>query len=477
MSLTSLPAHRLAQEISERRLSPVEVVEAFLAQINRNETDLNAFTEVYAESALTAAQAAERAISSGHSVGPLHGVPVVLKDNIEIKGHPTSNGLKIAGDRLSNRNATVVSRLVSKGLIILGKTQLPELSLDGWGFNYDRGAPKNPWDTRNGVLPGGSSSGSAVAVAAGMAPWAIGTDTGGSVRVPSSFCGQTGLKTTVGSVSRFGVIELSRDLDSVGPIAKCAQDAALLFEAISGPDENDPSTLCVARPRNALVQSPSLRGLTFSAIPDKEREVASTEVLKSYDEALGVLARLGAEIISSPLPIGFSELGMAFITSVCSEVYAAHRQMVEESPLHLSDNVKAKVEFGRSIAAWDYHATQHKRAGWKKVFAELFQGVDAIITPTTPTTALTPSAVEALSRAGPGHPLGFGPGYYTRFVNVLDLCAISVPSGFSAAGLPFGLQIVCKGLGEGTAIRVAAAYQSATNWHDLQSTAHERPHP
>src|SRR6202795_5267128 len=215
-----LPAHRLAAEIRAVRLSPVTIVEALLARIAAHDGKLHSFIDVYADDARLAAEAADKAIRSGHAVGPLHGVPIALKDLIEIEGKIVTGGTLIWRGRRAERTATLARKLIAQGMIVLGKTHTVEFAYGGWGTNQRMGTPWNPWDPKVPRTPGGSSSGSGVAVAARLAPWAIGTDTGGSVRLPASFCGLTALKTTIGRVSTYGILPLSPTLDTPGPLAR-----------------------------------------------------------------------------------------------------------------------------------------------------------------------------------------------------------------------------------------------------------------
>src|ERR1700693_989774 len=243
-----LPAHRLAAEIAARRLSPVTVVEALLARIGAHDAKLHAFIDVYGDDARLAAEAADKAIRSGHAVGPLHGVPIAVKDLIGAEERVTTGGSMAWRDRSSPVTATLARRLIAQGMIVLGKTHTVEFAMGGWGTNQHLGTPWNPWDLGVPRTPGGSSSGSGVAVAARLAPWAIGTDTGGSVRLPASFCGLTGLKTTIGRVSTYGILPLSPTLDTPGPLARSVEDAALLFSIMQGADPLDPRTLPAPSP-------------------------------------------------------------------------------------------------------------------------------------------------------------------------------------------------------------------------------------
>src|SRR5207302_587472 len=245
-----LPAHRLAAEIAARRLSPVTVVEALLARIATHDKKLHAFSDVYADDARLAAEAADKAIRSGHAVGPLHGVPIALKDLIDLEGRVTTGGSMAWRERRSPVTASLARRLIAAGMIALGKTHTVEFAMGGWGTNQHLGTPWNPWDPEVARTPGGSSSGTGVAVASGMAPWGIGTDTGGSVRLPASWCGLSGLKTTIGRVSTYGILPLAPSLDTPGPMARSVEDAALLYSVMPGQDPLDPRTLSAPQPQH-----------------------------------------------------------------------------------------------------------------------------------------------------------------------------------------------------------------------------------
>ena len=270
--VTLLPAHRLAAEISARRLSPVALIEALIAKISAQDPKLNAFVDTYFDDARLAAEGADKAIRAGHAIGPLHGIPIALKDLVELDGHIVTGGSKIWAARRATRSATLAQRLIQAGMIVIGKTHSVEFAFGGWGTNQHMGTPRNPWDMKTHRVPGGSSSGSGVAVAARLVPWAIGTDTGGSVRLPASFCGVTGLKTTIGRISTHGVLPLAPTLDTPGPITRNVEDAALLYQLLQGPDPRDPLTLRhpVSDPICGLKRG--VRGLRLARIPAGERK-------------------------------------------------------------------------------------------------------------------------------------------------------------------------------------------------------------
>jgi aspartyl-tRNA(Asn)/glutamyl-tRNA(Gln) amidotransferase subunit A len=451
---TFLPARNLMEEIASRRLSPVAVVDAFLEKIGVQDPKLHAFVEVYDEARL-AAEAAEKAIRSGHAVGPLHGIPIALKDLIEIEGKVVTGGTVLWRNRRAQRTATLARRVIAQGMIIIGKTHTVEFAYGGWGTNQQMGTPWNPWDAQTARTPGGSSSGSAVAVAAGLVPWAVGTDTGGSVRLPASFCGLTGLKTTVGRVSIYGILPLSPTLDTPGPLARSVDDAALLFEAMQGSDPLDPRTLGVA-PSDVIAKlKRGIRGMRLARMPPAEREIVATDVLAAYDESLEILARLGAEIAPLSLPFAFADAGALNGRIMSAEAYSILGDLVDDEKLPLDEDVRPRIHAGRDISSRAYLTALDQRQSLKRNFAEAFAGFDALLTPTTATTAVPLQSVDQST----------SPAHFTRLANLLDLCALAVPNGL-AQGLPTSLQIIGRGYDEKTVLRIGWAYQSATDWHE-----------
>src|SRR5271156_4874976 len=286
-----LPAHILSTEIGAGRLSPVDLVDALLARIRAQDQKLHAFVEVYADEARLAAEAADKAIRSGHRIGPLHGLPIALKDLIEIEGRVTTGGSQVWRNRRSTYTATIAQRLIAAGMIVIGKTHTVEFAMGGWGTNQHRGTPWNPWDPAVARTPGGSSSGTGVAVAACLAPWGIGTDTGGSVRLPASWCGLTGLKTTIGRVSTYGILPLAPTLDTPGPMARSVIDAALLYNAMQGPDPLDPRTRGIIPDDPMPAIKRGVRGLRLARMPDEERNGVAAGGLAAHDSSLDVFAR------------------------------------------------------------------------------------------------------------------------------------------------------------------------------------------
>ena len=449
-----LPAAELARAIASRRLSPVDAVDAFLARIERLDPKLGAFTEVYGADARLAAEGADKAIRSGHAVGPLHGVPVALKDLIDIEGRVTMGGSAAQRGRRSTVTATIARRMIAQGMIVLGKTHTVEFALGGWGTNQHLGTPWNPWDLSVPRTPGGSSSGSGVAVASRMAPWGIGTDTGGSVRLPASFCGLTGLKVTVGRVSTYGIIPLSSSLDTPGPMARSVEDAALLYGVLSGPDPLDPLTRGIAPDDPMPGLRRAVRGLRLARMPEIERDGVAPDMLAAYDRALDTLAGLGAEIVGVELPFRLVDLVHAQAITL-AEAFMFNRHLAEDPGAQVGDAVRSRIMGGSALTAQDYLTTKRLQSELKASFAQAMSGIDALLTPTTETAAIPLSEVDEAAL----------PSRFTRFGNFLELCALALPSGYTAAGLPLSLQITCRGYDEATALRVGHAYQEATEWH------------
>lgn len=449
-----LPAHVLAREIAARRLSPVDVVDALLARVARLEPKLQAFVAVYGADARLAAEGADKAIRSGHAVGPLHGVPVALKDLIELEGRITTGGSAMWRERRSTVTATIARRMIAQGMIVLGKTHTVEFAYGGWGTNQHMGTPWNPWDAVRARTPGGSSSGSGVAVAARLAPWAIGTDTGGSVRLPASFCGLTGLKVTIGRIPTTGILPLSTTFDTPGPIARDVEDAALLYNVLQGPDPLDPNTRGVAPVDPIPVLRRGVRGLRLARMPEAERAGCDPETLAAYDGSLALLAELGAEIVEIRLPFLLGDfVGAQAVTA--AEAYFFDRELVDDPAARLDEAVRPRVLAGAGVSAQDYLATKRHQAQAKQVMAQAMAGVDALLTPTTPTPAVRLDEVDQM----------VFPSRFTRFGNFLEMCALSLPNGFSAGGLPLSLQICCPGFEEATALRIGWALQQASDHH------------
>ena len=444
----------LFQSIKSGSLTSVDIMDRYLARIEAYDEKLHAFVTVYKDEARLAAEGADKAIQSGHSVGPLHGIPIAIKDIIDIEGRVTTGGSKVWIDRVSPVTATLVQRLVAAGMIVLGKTHSVEFAMGGWGTNQHMGTPWNPWDLATHRTPGGSSAGSGVSVAAGLAPCAIGTDTGGSVRLPASWCGLTGLKTTIGRVSVHGVLPLSSTLDTPGPMTRTVEDAAMLYNVLAGPDSKDPLTL-----RRAVVDPlPEMRrgvaGLRLAVMPENERDGVDADVLAAYDESIETLRGLGAQIVTLALPYPFAKLGAATGRIIGAEGYFFVGDIVDQMDLPVDEAVRPRIWVGKDMAARDYLRALQEQQKIKAAFDSALAGVDALLTPTTATAAIPVDAVDQNDT----------PAFFTRVVNLLERCALSLPNGFTADGLPISLQIMCDGYDESIALRIGWAYENVTDW-------------
>ena len=378
-----------------------------------------------------AAEAADKAIRSGHAIGPLHGIPVALKDLVELEGRVATGGSAVWRDRRSAITATLAQKLLNAGMIVIGKTHTVEFAFGGWGTNQHLGAPWNPWDANVHHTPGGS------------------------VRVPASWCGITGLKTTIGRVSTYGVLPLSPTLDTPGPLTRDAEDAALLLQAMHGADPRDPRTLALRDVEAMPTLRRGVKGLRLGRIPAAERPSAKREVLAAYDRTLDQLAGMGAEIVDLTLPHSFHEYGSASGRIIAAESYALLSRIVDNTALPIDEAVRPRIRAGASISAREYLETLAERERLKLEFSAATESVDALLAPVTATPAIPLAEVDQKTT----------PAIFTRWVNFLDLCGLAVPNGATASGLPLGLQIVCRGGEEAMALRIGWAWQSATDWH------------
>ena len=341
-----LTACEASDAIQAGQLSPVELVDALLDRIDAHEARLHAFAAVYRDEARAAAEAAHKAIRSGHGIGPWHGVPIALKDIIDIEGRITTIGSKHWADRISPTTATLARRLIEAGMIVIGKANTVEFAMGGWGTNRHMGTPRNPWDAEVHRAPGGSSSGSGVSVAARLAPWAIGTDTGGSVRIPSAWCGLAGLKVTIGQISAAGVAPLSHTLDTPGPMTRSVEDAAQLYMVLQGPDPADPATRrhVPADPLPALRRG--VAGLRLGVMAEAERHGVDAEVLAAYDAAIGG-SRAGRRAVRDAGAAALRrEYGNRVGKLIGTEGYFHVGALVDDESLPIDDDVRPRIQLG-----------------------------------------------------------------------------------------------------------------------------------
>jgi aspartyl-tRNA(Asn)/glutamyl-tRNA(Gln) amidotransferase subunit A len=452
----------LAAAIRAGKLSPVEATRRCLDRIARLDGRLRAFITVDGERALAAARQREAEQSRGAWRGPLHGVPLAFKDLCFIRGLPTSCGTKTAEYFSADHDCTAVARLAAAGAVTLGKLNMTELAMGAFGDNPHHGQARNPWSPDR--CTGGSSSGSGVAVAAGLAAGALGTDTGGSIRLPAAACGITGLKPTYGRVSRAGGMALSWSNDHVGPMARTAEDCALMLQAIAGPDPRDATASPRPVPDYVAALAQPVNGLRIGVPENYFLQGLDPEMEAGVRAAIEALRSLGAPVEEVRLP---DPQTMSDVTNIISrsEATALHGHLLRERPQDLGAFTRARLELGLRIPAHDYLQALRLRARLARAFSEsVWSRVDLLVAPVIPEPA--PPLEAALD--GSIDEITIRQGRFSRFTrpfNGLGLPALSLPCGFSRAGLPLAFQIVGRPFDEATVLRAGHAYQRVTDWH------------
>ncbi|MCS7043294.1 MAG: amidase family protein [Bryobacteraceae bacterium] len=450
-----------AAALRRREISSVELTLDCLARIEKWNPELNAFLTVTAETALEQARAADAEFASGLDRGPLHGIPIAHKDLFCTRGVRTTGGSKTFAGFIPEFDAAVVERLRNAGAVMVGKTNLHEHAYGITSENPHYGPVRNPWDPARS--PGGSSGGSAVAVATGMALGATGTDTGGSIRVPASWCGITGLKPTFGRVSKFGVLPLGYTLDHMGPMALTVRDTALLFEAMAGHDPRDSSSVdrpvphCLP-PEGAI----SLKGVRIG-LP---RNFFFERIERDVDAAVYFMAYtaedLGAELERMRVPDG-DQLNALAHTTLLVEAAAVHEPYYRKRRSTYGEDVRTLLDMGRLIPAVDYVQAQRLRRRILGVFLDILKKVDALLVPATPMTAPLLGQKEVEIR-GQMEDTRLAATRLTRGINLLGLPALSLPAGLSSAGLPVGCQLIGRPWEEPLLLRIGAALEARTGF-------------
>lgn len=448
----------LHQNYRSGEISPVDVIEAHLAREDRLEDKLNAYVSRYSDEARVLAKKAEAGFSSSDSQPPLAGVLIALKDLVDMEGRITMGGSPERRTRISPSTAVIAQRLMAAGAIIPGKTHTVEMASGGWGTNEHMGTPWNPWDLVTHRTPGGSSSGSGVAVAAGYCPGAIGTDTGGSVRLPAAWCGLVGLKITEGVLPLEGILPLSSTLDSPGPLTRSIDDAIIMFEVLRGHGSAQINAHLKQTSGIFADVRGSIKGLTLAVLPLAERGGIDREILETYDKSVACLADLGANIVEKAVPKAWDGISDEFAQVIISyEGYRFNKEIIDNNDAVMDQWVKRRLILGRNdFSDETYHAALKQRAADLAQFKHEFGDIDAILTPSISTPAIPLEDVDEL-----GSPAGF-----TRAANYLALCSLSIPNGFTAAGLPTSLMITCHGMQETKALRIGKTYEAENSWVD-----------
>ena len=460
--LTYGSVDELSRRIQAGDLSPVTLVERALDRIEQLDGKLLAFLDVFADEARADAASAEREISAGAHRSPLHGIPIGLKDLVDVEGKRTTGGSPVLAHNVATSDATVARRLRQAGAIVMGKLNLVEFALGATGLNPHTGDVRNPWDQAR--ITAGSSSGSGAAVASGMLVGALGSDTGGSIRMPAALCGIAGLKPTYGRVSRAGVLDLSWSLDHVGPMTRRTSDCAHMMNAMAGHDPADPASSREPVPDFTSGLQLGLDGLRIGLPLDLFFDDVDNEIESAVRAAVDLMARNGAEVI---------ELSMPWVTSgrainlgvMLPEAVAVHQDMLSGSPEQYSPAVRGRIQSAFNTPAIDYIRAQRARLWFSHQMAEAMSGVDVLITPTVPVQ--TPTIEECTPL--PGENMAVGGADLPRFTGVFDVTgqpSLSVPCGFTGAGMPIGMMITGDAFDEETVLRVGHAYEEIAGWHD-----------
>ena len=461
--LALLGVTKLAAMVRNKEVSPGELVRLYLERIDRLDGRLRAYITVCRESAVTAAQAAEAAVMSGAALGPLHGVPVAVKDQFDVAGLSTTMGSRVLDGHVATETATVVARLEAAGAILLGKLNLTEFALGGT-VEFPFGQPRNPWNLERD--PGGSSAGSGIATAAGLCAGSLGEDTGGSVRSPASFCGVVGLRPTWGRVSRHGVFPLSWSLDQAGPITRTVEDTALLLRTIAGHDPRDPLTSRRPVPDYRAALGTGVRGLRIGLV----QELVSgpeTEpgVRVAVTAAARELERLGAHVEDASLSL-VPLSGAVFMALADSEGAGLHLPWLRSRPGSYDRGTRRRLLTASLIPTASYHQAARARALIRRQMLDALTRFDLLAWPTAhqPAPPIAQHAAPITSREQVAGRF-FTRRSYVSPVSLASVPAVALPCGFSPEGLPLSLQLVGRSFGEETLLAAAHAYETATDWH------------
>ena len=456
MSLTAV-----AKAIAEKRVSSREATQSCLHRIARWQPKLNAFMAIEADEALKAADAADAALAEGRVKGVLHGVPLAHKDMYYDAGKVVTCGSKIRRDFVATTTSTALQRLKDAGTVRLGSLQMVEFAYGPTGHNPHYGAVRNPWNVDH--ITGGSSSGSGSAVAARLTFAALGSDTGGSIRMPAHFCGVTGLKTTVGRISRAGAMPLSWSLDTVGPLARSVEDCALLVGLMAGADPEDPTASALPVPDYMAAARQSIKGLRIGVPTAFYVDDLDPEVARVLDETLAVLTKEGAEIVKVDLP-DQRQLTAACQFVLATEAAAFHRRWMIERPQDYGAQVYMRLQNGLAISAVSYLEAMRWRGPALAAYLAAVEGTDAVIAPVAPMPAVT-IAESDVGNSRDAEAVIQRITKFTRPINYLGLPSLSIPAGFTRTGLPVGMQLIGRAFDEATLIRIGAAFQRATDFH------------
>jgi len=463
-ALISRPIQELAPLLERKEISPLELFNEAMERIHQLQPKLNSFITITEEEGRKAATEAQDEIRRGQYRGPLHGIPISIKDLFATRGVRTTAGSKVLAHWVPDYDATAVARLRQAGMVLIGKAHMHEFAYGVTSDNPHYGPARNPWDPTR--VPGGSSGGSAAAVATSQCSASLGTDTGGSIRIPSAVCGTVGLKPTYGRVSRYGAIPLAWSLDHAGPITKTVEDGAIMLAAIAGPDAKDRSASSRPIPDYRKEMQGSIRGLRLGVPRQYFFEHVDPEIQKFVDAAIRQLESMGATRVEVDIPDLENCSAMeAHIT--LAEATSYHEPYLKKQADDYGPGVRTNLEAGRYLLATDYVKSQRARTLLQRNFNEAFKRADVIVSPTLPALPPLVGEVWVQSEDLREHVIDA----FLRFNIPYDLTgfpAISIPCGLSSTGLPIGLQIAGKAFDETTVLRVANAYEQSTASHPIR---------
>jgi aspartyl-tRNA(Asn)/glutamyl-tRNA(Gln) amidotransferase subunit A len=461
LEICYMSAGDLSKLVQNKEISPVEIIDAHLSRIDETEPVLNSFITLLADQARTAARQAEKDIQAGRYKGPLHGIPVGLKDLYNTGGVRTTSGSKIFDNFIPAEDCTVAAKFHKAGAILLGKLNLHPFAYGTTGENPDYGHMHNPWDPE--MVTGGSSGGSGSAAASGQCTIATGSDTGGSIRIPAALCGIVGLKPTYGLVSRYGLTLLSWSLDHAGPMVRTVEDAAITMNVIAGYDPKDVASAKVEIPDYTSALTNDVRGLRIGMPKEYFETPMDPQVRKAVQDAVSVLESMGAEVKEVSFPM-FNQSQAISSTVLMAEATACHRDLLEKDGHQLYEPVRQRLEAGLFISAANYLRAQQARAMLDLEVRRLLDDVDLLAGPTEPVTAPRLLASKVMAEEQEIGVVG-ALTQYTRPYNLTGFPAITIPCGFSDEGMPIGLQLAGRPFDELTVLRAAYAYEQANDWH------------
>lgn len=460
MSLHFKTISNVAEQIKSKQISPVEVTEELLERIDRLDSRLKSYVTVMADRAMTVARKLEEEITSGSYRGPLHGIPIAVKDLFYTKGIRTMGGTKALSNHIPDFDSTVVERLESAGAVLLGKLNLNEGAMNGYHPEFD--IPLNPWNTER--TTGGSSSGSGVATAAGLCFGSLGSDTGGSIRFPSALCGTVGLKPTWGRVSRYGVLALAESLDHVGPLTRSTADAGIMLQAIAGYDTNDPTSLPAPVPDMLENLEQSVKGVVIGFDEKYASRDIDPELAEAVSKGVKILEDLGAEIVNVRMP-DVDQYVIAWSVLCSAEAAAAHDATYPSQRNDYGPRFLSWLDRGAKVTGAEYAKANKLRATCTGYLRCVFEQIDVLACP----SVITPAQPVDLEEFSKPMPVIFDPTRlrFTVPFNFNGAPTLSLPCGMNREGLPLSLQIVGKHLSEPLLCQVGHAYEQATEWHTM----------